>query len=72
MKKQYTMNVEVTEERSLQVVLTSDKKPTKADVKEALNNHEYDDVIDEETLKVVSVDSVEITEVLDADSNDEE
>lgn len=57
MKRMY-VQVECVERRILKVSITAASLPTPTEMLEILNNGNYDEVNDEETIECMSVDSV--------------
>lgn len=55
MKKNYHMDVVVIEKKILRVEFSTDKKPTRASVLRMLNNIDYHDITEEETLEYLEV-----------------
>ena len=59
MKKNYYGNVEVTVKMSYRLDADFSKKPTKESVLKALVDQTFNDILDEEVIEILSVDSID-------------
>lgn len=72
MSKVFIFDVEVTVKQRLRVQLSAKKLPTKRQILLMLQENEQDDIIDEETLETISLESVELLPQDEDEISDEE
>ncbi len=60
--KSFYGDIVVTEKRRIRLSLDSKKKPTEKELIKMLNNCEYNDITDEETLKFLTVEEIDLSE----------
>lgn len=58
--KNYYLSVEVVEKRLLRVDCTFNKLPTKEEMLKILNHQNYNDITDEESLRILEVNDIEL------------
>lgn len=60
--KEFSATVVVTEKRELTVIFEAEKMPNEAEMLELLKAQEFTDILDEDTLEFLSVESIEENE----------
>jgi hypothetical protein len=70
--KSYYVDVTTTERRKLRVSVTAERMPTAKQMHERLKVEDYDDITDEETLKILSVDNVKLLDESEVELGEDE
>lgn len=70
--KRFTASVDVIEKRNMLVVFTADKEPTKSELLDRLKNEDYDDVVDENSLEIQSIEKIELIEEEECEEENED